>query len=251
MIDKFNMKRLRNGEFIQFHKQTLAFVFDAGSLQLGINNQYNSLKEKWTSMQQLFEKQTGSDLTSEIELADLQRDKLVIGTRTYFESFTYHINPVKVAAGTLLLNSMDKYGTGISRKNYQEESAIISSIIKDWESNQHLAEAIDLLLAGEWMDALKEANEQFDTLYRRRTEDLITIPEESVTSMKTPVAEVYEKLTTHLVAHATLAQDPAPYTKLIDLLNQHIHQYRQLLLNRDHSGSLDDPTEDDAGQNDV
>lgn len=249
MFTKIYLTRLRNGEFIQFHKQTLAFVFSANPEQLGISDQYKALEKEWKELKQLFKKQKGSELTEEIELADALRDRLTIGSRTFFESFTYFNDPAKAEAGALLLSSMDKYGTGIARMNYQEESAVISSIINDWETDRDIKQALKLLKADEWREELKKSNEDFDILYRKRTEDFAEIPDETASALKKPVIEAYKALLSHITAHATLAEDKSPYERLIDLLNSHIDQYNQLLKSRGNYGTGDESSSDGSVQN--
>lgn len=235
MIRKFKMKNLRNSEFLQFHSQNLAHVLNAGPEQLGLNDEYNALEQVCRSMENVYGKQKGSALTKKLKEADRRRDRLVIGSRKYFESFTYHDDPAKVAAGKSLVKCMDRYGKNIARMNYFEESAIITRMTEEWEEDQTLGEAIDLLNGGEWKDALKEANEHFDELYLQRINDYTNTPKESVISLKDPVAKAYEELVNHLEAHTTLAKDKTPYNDLIKVLNRNIKTFELLLKKRSNS----------------
>ena len=155
------------------------------------------------------------------------------------------------SAGQKLLNVIDKYGRGISRKNYQEESAILSGILKDWDRGQELSQAISILGVADWKAKLHAANNAFDKVCRQRTGDLISIPEaSSATELREPVMGAYGALTRHLSAHATLADDPKPYENLAALLNEHIEQYNQLVRNRYGAAvDMEEEAADEAGGN--
>jgi hypothetical protein len=237
MLKSIFYSNLRIGEFIQFIKQFLAFVQGGDPLALGIQDQYLALEQQWNELQQLFKKVLGSELTEVLEKQDERRDRAISGLRMYFDSFTYHMDPAKSEAARKLLEVIDRYGRGISRKNYQEESAIISGILKDWENDPELSEAITLLNADDWKEELKTANNEFDAVYRDRTSDLISVPEASATEMREPVMDAYRMLVNHLEAHTTLAQDKASYQHLAALLNKHIDQYNQLVISRSRGES--------------
>jgi len=230
---------LRIGEFIQFIKQFLAFVKAGDPPALGIEAQYLALEKQWNELQLQFKKALGSKLTVVLEQLDERRDRAISGLRLHFESLTYHVDPTKKEAAQKLLDVIDKYGRGIARKNYQEESALIWGIIKDWESSAELTEALTLLNVVDWKEELKAANEAFDAMYRSRTNDLSTVPETSATELREPTMEAYRRLVSHLDAHATLAQDKAPYEHLAGVLNKHIEQNNQLVISR-QSGELEE-----------
>ncbi|MGL1889415.1 MAG: DUF6261 family protein [Reichenbachiella sp.] len=237
MFTNIYLNRLRNGEFMQFHKQTLAFVQEANPEKLAVLAQYDALDKEWKELENLFKKDVGSSLTKKIEESDLHRDNMIIGIRTIFQANTYHFEPKIAAAATMLLHSVDKYGSSLARKNYQEESAIISGLLKDWQEDEEAIQALQKVGASKWKEELQKANESFELLYRQRTVDLTNLPEGSFASLKAPVIEAYNALTAHLVAHATLASDKAPYNTLIDLLNTHIKQYQDLINKRKKGAS--------------
>ena len=142
MLNTILYRKLRIGEFIQFMKQFLAFCNESNPKLLGVSKQINELERSWKELEQLFKKVAGSDLTIVLEAQDERRDKAISGLRLFFESLTYHFDASKRDTGQKLLNVIDKYGRGISRKNYQEESAILSGILKDWDRDQELSQAI-------------------------------------------------------------------------------------------------------------
>jgi hypothetical protein len=227
----------------------LAFIQGGDPLALGIQDQYLALEQRWNELQQLFKKVLGSELTEVLEKQDERRDRAISGLRMYFDSFTYHMDKAKSEAARKLFEVIDRYGKGIARKNYQEESAIISGILKDWENDPELSQAITLLNADDWKEELKTANDEFDAVYRERTSDLISIPEASATEMREPVMDAYRMLVNHLEAHTTLAQDKASYQHLAALLNKHIAQYNQMVINRSRGES--ESEEKDTGTSDA
>ncbi len=235
MFTSIHFPALRNGEFMQFYKQLLAFVLESDPTKLQVLAQYEALRTEWAALENLFKKDIGSDLTEEIESTDLRRDNSIVGLRSLFHSYTYHYDTKKVDSAQLLLDSIDKYGSGIARKNYQEESAIVSGILKDWEADAAAKAALKKLGAVEWQAELQKANETFELLYRQRTADLVGMPDLSFSTLRAPVIGAYRILITHLTAHATLASDQQPYEQLVRLLNKHIDQYQNLINQRTKS----------------
>ena len=250
MLNTIFYRKLRIGEFIQFMKQLLAFCKESNPKLLGVSKQVYELERNWKELEQLFKKEVGSDLTTLLEAQDERRDKAISGLRLFFESLTYHFNASKRDAGQKLLNVIDKYGKGIARKNYQEESAILSGIVKDWDKNQELIQAISILGVADWKAELHAANNAFDKVYRQRTGDLISIPEASATELREPVMKAYRELIKHLSAHATLAENPKSYEDLSALLNAHIEQYNQLVRNRYGTAvDMEEEAAEEAGGN--
>jgi hypothetical protein len=252
MLKTIFYRKLRIGEFIQFMKQLLEFCKESNPELLGVSEQVNKLELQWMELKELFKKALGSDLTTVLEEQDERRDIAITGLRLFFVSLTYHFNTSKIDAAQKLQNVIDKYGRSIARKNYQEESAILSSILKDWDGDQELIQAISLLDVADWKDELLAANNAFDEVYRQRTGDLIAIPEASATKLREPVIEAYMELIKHLSAHITLALDPKPYKDLAALLNGHIDQYNQLVRNR-YGTAVDEEEEaiDTAGSPEI
>lgn len=232
MLRTILYQKLRIAEFIQFIKQLLSFCLESNPERLGVDKQYKELENHWKELEQLFNLDAGSDFTAILQEKDEQRDKAISGLRLFFESFTYHFNLTKRKAGQKLLDVIDKYGKGIARKNYQEESAILSGILKDWNQNPEHMKAIGLLNVEDWKNELQAANDAFDEVYRQRTNDMINIPQASATELREPVMKAYRALAKHLSAHATLAEDAKPYENLVALLNKHIEQYNHMVLNR-------------------
>ena len=248
MLNTILYRKLRIGEFIQFMKQLLAFCKESNPKLLGVSKQIYELERNWKELEQLFKKEVGSDLTTVLEAQDERRDKAISGLRLFFESLTYHFDESKRDAGQKLVNVIDKYGKGIARKNYQEESAILSGILKDWDRDQEHSQAISILGVADWKAELNAANNAFDKVYRQRTGDLISIPEASATELREPVMGAYRELIKHLSAHATLAEDPKPYENLTALLNEHIDQYNQLVRNRYGSAvDMEEEAAEEAG----
>ncbi|MGL1888201.1 MAG: DUF6261 family protein [Reichenbachiella sp.] len=232
MINNIYLKQLRNGEFNQFFKQILAFVKAANPSELGLQDQYDALEKEWELLENLFKKESGSDVTEKIQDMDLHRDQMISGLKSLFEAYTYHYDEKLASAGKLLLASVEKYGNRITKQNYQEESSILSGIIKNWNQDEVALSALASVQAMEWKEELQKANLQFDELYRLRTVDLSETPDASFTSLKEPVIAAYAQLISHLSAHATLSADKAPYESLIGVLNQHIEQFQTLINQR-------------------
>lgn len=232
MLKTIYYRKLRIGEFIQFIKQLLKFCQEKNPELLGVDKQVKTLEQRWNELEQLFKKDAGSELTITLEKQDERRDKAISGLRLFFESITYHFDTVKRKAGQMLLNVIEKYGKGIAKKGYQEESAILSGIVKDWDNDPANMEALRLLNVEDWKNELQGANDSFDEVYRQRTSELTNIPEASATELREPVMDAFREFAKHLSAHATLTEDAKAHEDLAALLNKHIEQYNQIVRRR-------------------
>ncbi|MGL1887090.1 MAG: hypothetical protein OCD76_11310 [Reichenbachiella sp.] len=59
MFTSIHFPTLRNGEFMQFHKQLLAFVLESDPTKLQILEQYEALRTEWGAFENIFKKDIG------------------------------------------------------------------------------------------------------------------------------------------------------------------------------------------------
>ncbi|MDR0544398.1 MAG: DUF6261 family protein, partial [Odoribacteraceae bacterium] len=81
-------------------------------------------------------------------------------------AFTRHPDPAKRAAAKELVIIIEKYGN-FSKKTYDDKSAAIEDLVKEFSNATH-APLVILLGLGEWVTALKTANDAFGALMLRR-----------------------------------------------------------------------------------
>lgn len=115
--------------------------------------------------------------------------------------------------------------------NYQEKSAIISSLTEDWEDNPSLAAASTLLHLDEWTTELKESNTAFIDLYILRTQEYGAKSTATFRQKRVEGMAAYKKLIKHLEALA-ITDASVDYAKVLRQINASLEQYKTLLNGR-------------------
>lgn len=223
------LNRYRNAEFLQYMKDSLQLVNDANLNPL--TTQITVLTPVVTSIDAAFQQSQGSALTQDIIVLDERRDKTIVGLRSVTEGYTYHYDAAVASAATALNANIAAHGSNIQRLSYQEETAVLDSIITDWETDTELTAAVNLLNLGDWLAELKTANTAFTTKYLERVEETAASSVESIPQLRDTATTAYRELTDTINAHAVLNTAP-DYVSLQDQLSVLAGQYNQVVDNR-------------------
>ncbi|WP_298427919.1 DUF6261 family protein [uncultured Kordia sp.] len=239
--------RYRNSELLQYMKDVLELVNANDVDVLQLTTQRDALATLIAQMDNLFQQEQSSGITQELIDLDDRRDKAFIGIKATLEANQYHFDEtVKDAAASLLYN-MNSYGTNIPRMNYQAETAVIDSMLSEWETETVLIAAIATLGLGGWIAELKIANQVFNDRYLARISESAANPATSFTAIRDVVISTYRELTAHVQAHATLGSN-ATHQELVNEISVLAKQYNQTISVRINSSSEDEslPNTDDV-----
>lgn len=132
---------------------------------------------------------------------------------------------------------MSIYGSGISRLNYQAETATLNNLLRDWETLPELADVVATFNLTGWMNELKTANDAFNALYLSRTFEYGDANPETIKTKREETNVAYYALRDRIAAlHLLVEDEPSPYITVINRLNALTDQYNQLLISR--SGTI-------------
>lgn len=226
--------KLRNNEFIQFIKLLSEILNSNDPEVLKVKTQYDDLIALLATLSTLFKPELGSAITQELQEIDARRDTALTGIEMQIRSFTYYFDADKREAANLLSSSLDTYGSGISRMNYQAETSTLTSIIQKWENDAKLTAALTTLSLTTWLAELKAANKLFEERYIARLKEEASSPEEKTIELRKDIIQSYRTLLAHLQAHATLSTDNS-YEAVVQQINQLIEQYNKLVATRGNS----------------
>jgi hypothetical protein len=240
MIKAIDLTRFRNAEYLQFMKNFVSLVDANDPAALNVVAQLAALVAKSDELETLFKKEQASEITQELLDIDGRRDRAFNGILAVVDGFTYHFEEAKAQAAARLKANLNLYGVGVARQNYQAETAILTSIVNDWENKPELTAAMNLLGLKEWKDELKAANELFDKRYLARTLEYSEASPENLVTKRTETTQVYFKLRQFIDAFAVTVDTPI-YEKVTNQLNALIDQYNTLLNNRAASGGNEPP----------
>lgn len=232
-MNAIDLTKLRNAEYLQYIKNFFAIVQRNNPTLLQVQAKYDALVSKSDELDALFKKILANENTAGILALDVRRDNAINGMYCVAQGYDYHFDPLLQAAGEKIKDSLSLYGGGISRLNYQAETATINSLIMDWENKPELTAAISTLNLGDWKNELKAANAAFDEKYLDRTQEYGDATPENLKTKRDETNSVYYALRDRIDAlHLLVDVPPSPYTTVINQLNALIDQYNAVLKNR-------------------
>jgi hypothetical protein len=178
-----------------------------------------------------------SPLTKPLVDIDFKRDNIFMATCNIVDANLKHWDPVMVAHATLINESIEVFGRDLIRKNYQSESADITSLINKWESEPNLAAAITAMNLTSWKNELKATNVLFiDTHNTRSVDDGNAEALPKLKALKAKTMQSWAKLQTVILGKVAEFEDDAVktplYAALINSINGVLDNYSNLVAQR-------------------
>lgn len=232
MIDAISLKDLRNGEYIQFIKDTCTIVTNNDPAVLNVVTQHTALLAKGTELESLFKTAMANAITKELVDLDEQRDQIINGLGFVIKGYGYHFLPAIKSAANALNDNLKMYGTGIATQNLQGETATLTSLVGDWENKPDLTAAVTTLQLTNWLTELKLVNEKFATRYIQRTTEYAAANPENLKMKREETNQVYYELRKFIDAYSVINSGVAAYGIVTNQLNALINQYNTLLAGR-------------------
>lgn len=232
MIYSIDLPKLRNGEFLQFMTDALGIVNLNNATTLQVKQQYTNLQTVNKSMEALFKVDTSSPVTEEIQALDARRDAAINGIMAVINGYTYHFNDATKAHAMALSHHLSTFGVSIAKNNYQSETAILRSIINDWNTQPELTAALTALNLTNWKKELETANTEFSSQYLIRTQQLGAAEPVTMVDKRIEATNAYYALRDKIDAYHTINDGANPYGKAVKELNALIDQYNTLLAGR-------------------
>lgn len=225
------LTRYRNGEYLQYIKDVLELVNKQDVATLLLTAQTEALTTTIVSIDDAFQQNLGSALTQEIIELDEQRDKAFVGIKLMIKAYSYHYSEVINTNAALVNTVVESYGADVTRKSYQEETAILNSLINELETKEELAAAITALSLTDWLAQLKNTNESFAAKYVERVGETAANPLINIALLREVTTTAYKTLVSHIEAHGTLNPNEA-YTTMLDEISVLAKQYNLVVDNR-------------------
>ncbi|WP_160114761.1 DUF6261 family protein [Aquimarina sp. AU474] len=190
-----------------------------------------TLNDRLNFIDDIYKKQIGITITSDLDLLDKRRDLAVIGMRSVVESYTYHFDPAKRAAGRVLLQSIDQYKVTIIKQNYHAKTILLRNLTEDWEKIMVLKAALITLDLKDWEQEIRVSNISFNTIYLKQNTEYTKISKTDMASLIDKAHESYISLTNHITTHATLSLSDT-YNKVVKDINLLTAKYNLLVEKR-------------------
>ena len=224
-IKNFPKSHLPQGSIAQLC-QTIYTLCMAASID-ALSVVLNILKDKIDYFNALIHPIMGSGITPEIVRADERRDEMLVGFNHYIEFAARHTESEMVAAAkrvqVVLSNASYK---GVYDEKYDRETNTIMNLLQELRDRH--AEDIETLQIGFYLDALEEANNDFEALKAGRAGEISRPYTYADTkAARTEMEHALDLLRTQLnglADMAGMAGDDTDYASLIAQINTRIDE---------------------------
>lgn len=217
-ISKLYFRRLRNAAHYQFYTDFSALVEKYTPQALNIEELNTLFRPIYADEGIAFVAITKSAFTDQLETGDKERDQVYRGLVDDVNSKKNHFKVEVRDAATQVSVIIDSYGN-LAPKPYDEESALITSLISDLRTKT--ANEMGVLNLKEWIDELEVRNNAFIALQGSRNSEEADRTELRMKEVRVVVDEAYKKIVTRISALIELNGDAA-YAGFVKELNARI-----------------------------
>jgi len=227
-----DLQKLRNSELVQFNTDVIDLITLNNPATLLVVPQLAAFQAISSEISALYMTDQGSDITPLLQATDRRRDEAIIGISKQAESYTFHFDPAKRAAGISLSDNIRMYGGGIAQQSLVAETANIKNILNDWSTLPELTAAVAELQLNAWIAELQTANDLFHSQYLARTQQIGAMNPNTIAEKRLDAAQKYYTLRDTIGAYFTINGGINPWGKTVNELNALIEQYNVLLASR-------------------
>lgn len=226
-------ERFRKARTVQYLNDVLQILSEAEAEELNLKVKYTALQTAITALNEAWNPTLGSVFTAEIQQWDEQRDQLYTGFKGIVTVWArYHYDSEKKAAAEVLVNSLAHYTNGkeLTRLPYQEETAELTALLGDLQTNE--SAALATLALTEWVNRMQTANNNFAEQYIARTKELSEQQQGIVDALRTEAVAAYRAMVKLLDARLAIAEEEeaanvADYQRIRQLLDQLAEQHNE------------------------
>ncbi|MBK8623407.1 MAG: hypothetical protein IPN79_17010 [Saprospiraceae bacterium] len=211
------------GEIIQF-STNVSYVYNESDTEaLKLKDRVDALIQATSVLDEVFLTPAGTEKSGDVKQVNIDRRDVMTGLNYYLRSFTKSKDEAKKNAADVLLKNIKTNCKKINSISYQDRTAQVNALHKDWTTETNLKEAIILLGVTERLEELKNLNDEFDALFLSNSRTLK--PNSGILEKRAAVLDAYRLLIRDTEAFSFVAEDKTPYQNLIREVNNVITRY--------------------------
>lgn len=230
MITSTNLSVLRNLEHFQIMSNVLSYLKEENLEDLKLSAFAESFEKQLKVYDEVLVLERGNVISLKLTDADKKRDDAYRSLVNIVKAYTVFPEEEKADAALKLLHVIEKYGKGIDRLPYLQESGILVNLLQDLDLAENVA-LLSLLHLNEWVTKLKEASAEFDSLFLNRESDNSTKLSGQVKVARQNTQELFQNLATLIQAYEIVYGGDA-YTVLSAKINEAVNYARQQVARR-------------------
>lgn len=225
MISSTNLSMLRNLEHFQVMSNVLTYIKGEHLEELKLVSFAEAFEAKLKAYDEVLVLERGNAMSVKIGQADAERDNALKALMNVVKAYALFPEEDMADAALKLQHVIGKYGSGIDRLPYLQESGILANLLQDLEIQEN-ADALQLLHLEDWVVKLKEAAVRFDDLFVSRESDNSTKLSGKVKEARQAVQTEFERLATLVNAYEIVYGGEA-YAALSAKVNEAMNYARQ------------------------
>lgn len=238
MITSVNLSMLRNQEHFQVMSNVLGYLKAENLEELKLDSIASSFEAKLKAYDDVLVLERGNALSVKISQADVVRDNALKALVSVVRAYALFPDEAKSDAALKLQHVIGKYGSGIDRLPYLQESGVLANLLQDLEIKEN-ADFLALLHLEDWVTKLKEASAHFDDLFTSRESDNSTKLSGKVKEARQTTQSEFERLVTLLNAYEIVYGAEA-YAALSAKINEAVDYARRQAARRGERTKSDD-----------
>lgn len=225
IIKSTNLANARMMDFYQVMSLTANYLSKEDLEALQLTPYATEFNAAFSQLDKAVKQAQKTGYTESIVAADDNRDNVYTGFRGALRSMMRFPDADIASSAEALQVITDKYGESITRLPQREESAILSNIVAELQSeaNAALLQTTGLNI---WVEKLDEANKAFDDLYVSRTEKEAQFIVGLTRTERGNMQTAFEKLAQAIEAYAFINGEEA-YKTLADRINTEVANVQQ------------------------
>lgn len=225
MITSTNLSMLRNLEHFQMMSNVLAYLKAENLEELKLASIAESFEAKLKLYDNVLVLERGNTLSVKISQADAERDNALKSFINVVKAYALFPDENKADAALKLRHVIGKYGSGIDRLPYLQESGVLANLLQDLAVKEN-ADAIQLLHLEDWLLKLQESTARFDELFISRESDNSTKLSGKVKEARQQIQAEFEQLAV-LVNAYEIVYGAAAYAGFVAKVNEAVSYARQ------------------------
>ena len=220
LINSTNLKAARLMDFYQVMKIVATFLRKADLATLQLNNYANAFYAMFDDFDKAIKQALKTGFTDELLEADRARDSALTGFLNVLRGTLLFPDEGVIAAARVLMDIVEKYGSGIQRLPQREETAAIHKIVAEMTNAENSYNLSKTGLA-EWVNRLNSTNRTFETLYISRTEKEAEFIAGLTREERAKMQAAFEKICEAINA-LSFVNGEAAYKTLAESINQEV-----------------------------
>ncbi len=226
LIHSTNLSRAHLMDFFEVMRMVSKFLSEEDLPTLKLEKEADIFRENLNALDKALLQAQKTGFTDQILSLDQKRDDILTGFNFIVRGLMYYPDPLVLERASVIKNIMDKYGARIQQLPQREESAVIINMLQDFNSPEYF-DNIQKLNLVDWIRALENTNNEFESLYLARSEKEAKFITGLTREQRDKMQDSFTHLCHAIEAYAFIGKEEL-YQPLADKINVEVAKVKQL-----------------------